>query len=155
MFAALVNRTRIGRAQLAAVVVALLGVVGGLAGSADAARFTDGHWASMSVDCTSDSWTTTRVVEMTTQASTSGIYMARELYVNGRYVGGASFTPISAGVITSWSWDTFPRGTTIRVIVQFAKIVNGRWQYRPREYASHRTLNDGRVVSQGTYCSFV
>jgi hypothetical protein len=49
--------------------------------------------------------------------------------------------------------NVVPNGTRVQVLVQFAKIVNGRWQYSPNgafEYATHHSQLNGVTMSSGS-----
>jgi hypothetical protein len=144
-------------AELIAAVALVATIGGALSTSAQAATFTDNSWANLTISCQTFGYGSARYLGVTTEARGAGIYMQTEMYINGAYAGATTWTLVPQGVSPRRAEFSVPPGTTVQIIVQFAKIVNGRWQYSPDgffEYAHHVTNVNTIKQSQGTSCRF-
>jgi hypothetical protein len=156
------HRTRRLLAPVAAVAALLAAVTGITAESASAAGFSDGSYATLSVNCLTQfnfaAKTETRSNSIYVVASSPGIWMQTRTYANGQLVGSTGWTQQAQGGVKTWGQGFVNAlnapDTTISVLVQFAKIVHGQWQYSPNgrfEYASHSRTVSSILGTFGEY----
>jgi hypothetical protein len=136
--------------------VACLAVACGMTTDASAATFTDGHWASLHVSCiTSGGF---RELQLSPHTSGPGIHMQVNIYINGAFAGSSGWVLQNAGLTLRKSHISAQPGTTVQLLVQFARKVDGRWQYSPNgafEYPTHTsTWNGARTQYNGSSCRF-
>ena len=156
MFKEPINRFSGRAARKSTFVIALVAVLAAIAGvtaeSASAASFTDGTSAQLEIDCYTvvAGGTETNTIRLKAWPSSwligfeSGIWMQYQISVNGSSWGQSSgWVKVGGGYISNpqvYSGPYTRGGMRLSFRVQFAKVVNGAWQYSPNgkyEYAVH------------------